>query len=903
LKIYSITMVKNEADIIESFVRYHLNIFDGMVILDINSSDETVSIIEKLVKEGLPVYFHGSTSNNDINRLLNYVTDQFDPDLIVPLDPDEFLTTEGSTGDIRSFLELLDPEVVYYIKWRTYIPKELKRGERFIPSRFTYARADDFEVFHKMIMGAKAVQRYNLRIQMGNHEVTAQAGNTNEFKKVTLPELRVAHYPLRSTEQLKSKVSVGWINNLSRQTRKYGEAYHWKKLYDRIKDGNEDLTESDLVEAALEYGCDRADIYTELKEFNVSFTPIIELKYTTENADTNSYRNLLDNSENMAKEFSALKSEFYTSKGTVNKRDITSIITSIVILTHNKLELTQGCISSIRKFTRPGSYEIIVVDNYSTDGTREWLEVQSDIKIILNDENLGFPKGCNQGMMAASGDAILLLNNDTLVTENWLDLLLSCLYSSEDIGAVGPVTNNATYYQAIPANYQGLDGLLKFASEYNRPDPEQWEQRIKLVGFCMLIKKKVVNEIGLLDERFTPGNYEDDDYSFRMVQAGYKLYLCKNVYIHHFGSASFREAPEEYIRLLNRNEQKFEEKWGFNSKYSTFIRNELIQLMDQHDPSEKINVLEVGCACGGTLLGIKNIFKNARLFGVELNSHSAAIASSFANVRVGDIIEQSSYPQNFFDYIILADVLEHMIDPWVVLDALKSHLKPAGKILASIPNVMHISVIKDLCRGKWTYTDAGILDRTHMRFFTMQEIKNLFESTGYRQEQIMSTTVPLSEEDELWIQGLSQLSGVGFSNQYRAYQYLLKASKDSAQEMSMIINQLDQGIEDRLEVILDQVKSGILKENDLIHHVYTNSSNKQTLLNYLAVQLYQQGIYDFVIPLLHASLELDSSHRDTLFNMGQFLYLAGESQVAATFLNAIDNKDEEVLDLLRLTSV
>jgi tetratricopeptide (TPR) repeat protein len=102
--------------------------------------------------------------------------------------------------------------------------------------------------------------------------------------------------------------------------------------------------------------------------------------------------------------------------------------TSIVILTYNNLDYNKLCIESIRKYTKEGTYEIIVVDNHSTDGTVEWLKKQRDVKIILNGENLGFPKGCNQGIeIADEANDILLLNNDTIVTPNWLINLKKCL--------------------------------------------------------------------------------------------------------------------------------------------------------------------------------------------------------------------------------------------------------------------------------------------------------------------------------------------------------------------------------------------------------------------------------------------------------------------------------------------
>ncbi|QJW48674.1 glycosyltransferase family 2 protein [bacterium BFN5] len=133
------------------------------------------------------------------------------------------------------------------------------------------------------------------------------------------------------------------------------------------------------------------------------------------------------------------------------------MLTSIVMLTYNKLAHTQTCIDSIREFTPADSYELIVVDNHSTDGTIEWLQQQADIRTIFNSTNQGFPKGCNQGIEMAKGDSILLLNNDTIVTQNWLSNLTTCLFSSSDIGAVGALTNNCSYSQAIPAIYAGTN--------------------------------------------------------------------------------------------------------------------------------------------------------------------------------------------------------------------------------------------------------------------------------------------------------------------------------------------------------------------------------------------------------------------------------------------------------------
>ncbi|MHB1650917.1 MAG: glycosyltransferase [Desulfitobacteriaceae bacterium] len=461
--------------------------------------------------------------------------------------------------------------------------------------------------------------------------------------------------------------------------------------------------------------------------------------------------------------------------------------TSIVILTFNKLDYTQQCIESIRKYTEPGFYELIVVDNYSTDGTVEWLKKQDDIITLYNEQNAGFPRGCNQGIEIATGENILLLNNDTVVTVNWLDNLLKCLYSSTDIGLVGPVTNNCSYYQAIRTDYKDLREMDEFASKYNQSNPLLWEERLKLIGFCMLIKREVIKQIGFLDEKFSPGDFEDDDYSYRARKAGFRLMLCKDTFIHRFGSISFKTDNNEYAELMANNRMKFKQKWGFDASYSGTIRNDIIELMDSPKDSF-INVLEIGCACGGTLLKIKHQYRNVELYGIELNENAAEIASHFATV-ISENIETSElrYPEGFFDYIILADVLEHLNDPWTILQKLNKYLKSDGKILASIPNVMHYTILKDLINGKWNYEDSGILDKTHLRFFTRSTANQMFLDTGYTNIKLNILPLVANEEDHKFVQELCQLSNSDQITQFFAYQYLIKAYKGSYREPVSIV--------------------------------------------------------------------------------------------------------------------
>jgi GT2 family glycosyltransferase len=235
--------------------------------------------------------------------------------------------------------------------------------------------------------------------------------------------------------------------------------------------------------------------------------------------------------------------------------------TSIIIPSYNGKELLINCVKSIRDYTDL-PYEIIVVDNGSNDGTVEFC-LKEKITFISIANNRGFPAACNLGMRISSGDTLLLLNNDIVVSHNWLSNQLACLYSSEEIGIVGPYTNYASGKQMLPSNYDNIKQFHDEALKRNKPDSNLWQPIERIVGICFLIKRKLFEKIGYLDEQFSLGHYEDDDYCYRARQAGYKLMLAGDVIIHHYGSTSFHKLdPLKLQELIERNFIKFYIKWG-----------------------------------------------------------------------------------------------------------------------------------------------------------------------------------------------------------------------------------------------------------------------------------------------------------------------------------------------------
>lgn len=456
--------------------------------------------------------------------------------------------------------------------------------------------------------------------------------------------------------------------------------------------------------------------------------------------------------------------------------------TSIIILTYNNLVYNQICIDSIRKYTKESTYEIIVVDNNSTDGTRDWLKDQKDIVTILNDENVGFPKGCNIGIDASNiENDILFLNNDTVVTPRWLDNLKLCLYSSDSIGATASITNNCSNYQSIIVPYIDVQDMIPFAEANNISRPDKWEEKTRLVAFCMIVKREVLNKIGVMDERFTPGNFEDDDLCMRIIESGYKLMLCNDSFIHHFGSSSFSKDHTKFNNVLTANRKKFEDKWGFNSNVSSGLKFDIIKQIVE--PKEKkLEIIDFECGLGATLLRLKYMYPNANIYGIETNGNLGRVGGKILELMTSDFEENYSMnfkeeKINFFDYIIIGNKLQLSKDPFKLLNEAKIFLKPGGYIIATIPNVMHHSVIKELLRGRFMYNEGSILNRSNKNFFTLTDIYKIFEECGYINPYIFHYFSELSPEDDKLLNDICSIVGENMKGYFLSYEYVAKFQK------------------------------------------------------------------------------------------------------------------------------
>jgi GT2 family glycosyltransferase/glycosyltransferase involved in cell wall biosynthesis len=240
---------------------------------------------------------------------------------------------------------------------------------------------------------------------------------------------------------------------------------------------------------------------------------------------------------------------------------------SIAIVTFDNLEYTRLCLDNLWEKTQYPNFDVIVVDNASSPELVELLqraeENEPRLKVILNEENVGFAAANNQAIAAAAGSEFMfLLNDDTVVTRGWLGSLVRYL-QDERVGLVGPVTNWSGNESRIDVPYEGLEGMDEFAAERARSHAGRTFEIRMLPMYCVGTRMSLLDKIGGLDERFEVGMFEDDDFSMRVRSSWYRIVCAEDVFIHHWGRTSFSRLDQEtYDRIFEENRKRYEEIWS-----------------------------------------------------------------------------------------------------------------------------------------------------------------------------------------------------------------------------------------------------------------------------------------------------------------------------------------------------
>jgi len=262
---------------------------------------------------------------------------------------------------------------------------------------------------------------------------------------------------------------------------------------------------------------------------------------------------------------------------------------SLIIPVYNALSLTAYCLKSVFKYTTNNQEiqtDIIVVNDGSDQHVTEYLEKFnekfSNYKVINNETNLGFVKTCNRGFKAADGEIIVLLNNDTIVTPGYIEKIIKCFDSDKAIGAASPISSNSAFFAIpLPSGYDifEMSTMVEVLSE------ERYPEAITPEGFCLCIRKKVVDEIGYFDEIFGIGYCEESDYCMRVKDRGYRTVCIDSLYIFHKRMGTFGSRKSE---LYKKNRKIFNRRWL--KRYNILFKKHMDPLPIQY-LIDKINIV------------------------------------------------------------------------------------------------------------------------------------------------------------------------------------------------------------------------------------------------------------------------------------------------------------------------
>lgn len=260
------------------------------------------------------------------------------------------------------------------------------------------------------------------------------------------------------------------------------------------------------------------------------------------------------------------------------------IETDIIIPSYKNEELTVACFESIKENTQKETYRIIWIDNGSENISRLKESLKETHHIMIHSsENFGFVTAVNIGLVISDAPFVCILNNDTVVSYRWLEKLVAALNKSPKLGIVGPVTappkiKGRNDSQHCIGYIEDLAGRRMFSDFMNLEDFNK-EIEIKFNGvlaevsfvafLCAVIKREVINKIGLLDINYAMGMWDDNDYNFAVRKAGYETKLLYDTCIYHRGRSTFNLIQEkegfDVDSLLKSNRKYLDQKWGLKN--------------------------------------------------------------------------------------------------------------------------------------------------------------------------------------------------------------------------------------------------------------------------------------------------------------------------------------------------
>lgn len=423
---------------------------------------------------------------------------------------------------------------------------------------------------------------------------------------------------------------------------------------------------------------------------------------------------------------------------------------SIVVLFYGNQKMTKECLDAIETHTKGHSYELITFDNGSNPETTAWCEGLPHVKKIYYPHNMGSSTAGNLIFTMApsymEGKYLVYVSNDVIVTPRYDDILWQCMESDPRIAMAVPVCNSASNLQAISVPYtrNDLKGMRAFAESYNRLDPRKWEDRSRLFSILACMRPSVLKQMTLtIDPFFCYDMFADDDFNCAVRRMGYRQVLCKDVFVHHYGSATI---GEDQFHVMDLGRAQFRQKYGVDGWAS--LGMDLCAALSSFSLSSSgpMRILALNPMFGESALALAN---RVRACGggeitVDALTEDSRYLEDMAGLfrHSGLLSEEDQRLEGLYDLAIIGCNLGRCADLRRVLHTAAGWLKAGGLLLAQSENFYSLSNLTAALTEKLPADGVFLHDpeELNLRIITDSALSAALQKEGMVLERSISLT-------------------------------------------------------------------------------------------------------------------------------------------------------------------
>lgn len=424
---------------------------------------------------------------------------------------------------------------------------------------------------------------------------------------------------------------------------------------------------------------------------------------------------------------------------------------SIVVLFYGNRKLTKECLDAIESYTRGRSYELITFDNGSDSETTAWCESLPHEKKIYYPHNMGSSAAGNLIFTMApyymEGKYLLYVSNDVIVTPRYDEILWQCMESDSRIAMAVPVCNSASNLQAIPAPYAKNDikGMLSFAEGYNHCDPRKWEDRSRLFQILACYRPQALQQLYLaFDPLFCYDMFADDDHSAVLRRMGYRQVLCRDVFVHHYGSATIGEGQ---FQVMDLGRAQFRQKHGVDAWAS--LGMDLCAALNSFSLSISgpVRILALNPMFGESVLALTNRLRACGCGGITVDAltedgrYREDLEGLFR--RSGLLQEEAQVLDGSYDIAIVGCNLGCCADLRAVLRTAAGRLKNGGLLITQHENFFNLSNLNLALQGRLPADGVFLHDpeeNLELRIITDKALDRALREEGLALEKSVSLT-------------------------------------------------------------------------------------------------------------------------------------------------------------------